>query len=172
MAHTPLKQPIDIEQMPGNLLRRCQQIAVALFLDECNAYDLTPLQFAVLSTLASRGAQDQVTLGGATALGRTTITVVVRKLEERGLLGRDKSARDQRSKIVSITAAGLELVQAVLPAVGVVQQRILAPLSEAESAQFLALLAKLADANNSYSRAPIKRQKGQPTALRAVPVKP
>jgi len=47
---------------------------------------------------------EQVTLGGATALDRTTITVLLRNLERRGLLRRDKSRRDLRSKIVTVTA--------------------------------------------------------------------
>ena len=31
---------------PGYLFRRMQQIAVAIFMEECRAYDLTPVQFA------------------------------------------------------------------------------------------------------------------------------
>src|ERR1700737_1031736 len=33
---------------PGYLFRRMQQIAVAIFIEECRAYDLTPVQFAAL----------------------------------------------------------------------------------------------------------------------------
>ncbi|TXH70123.1 MAG: MarR family transcriptional regulator [Thiothrix sp.] len=148
--------------LPGHLLRRCHQIAVAIFLDECSIYDLTPLQFAVLIVLSEQGPQDQVTLGGEIALDRTTITVVVRNLEERGLIVRDKSGRDQRSKIVSITAAGKKLLQQVLPAVEHTQARIMAPLSAEESAQLLHLLEKLAEGNNQLSRAPVRKRKIRP----------
>lgn len=145
--------------MPGHLLRRCHQIGVAIFLDACAEFDLTPLQFAVLQTLANDGAQDQVTLGGATAMDRTTITLLVRNLEQRGLLRRAKSKIDQRAKIVTITAAGKKLLQAALPAVEAAQQRILAPLSTTESGQLLKLLGKLAENNNAYSRAPEKQRR-------------
>lgn len=148
--------------LPGHLLRRCHQIAVAIFLDECSIYDLTPLQFAVLIVLSEQGSQDQVTLGGEIALDRTTITVVVRKLEERGLLVRDKSGRDQRSKIVSITPKGQALLDEVLPAVQEAQVRIMAPLSNEESAQLLTLLNKLAEGNNELSRAPVRKRKTRP----------
>lgn len=148
--------------LPGHLLRRCHQIAVAIFLDECSIYDLTPLQFAVLIVLSEQGSQDQVTLGGEIALDRTTITVVVRKLEERGLLVRDKSGRDQRSKIVSITPKGQALLDEVLPAVHEAQLRIMAPLSTEESAQLLTLLNKLAEGNNELSRAPVRKRKTRP----------
>jgi DNA-binding MarR family transcriptional regulator len=143
--------------MPGHLLRRCHQIAVAIFLDACANFDLTPLQFAVLESLYNDGSQDQVTLGGATALDRTTITVVLRNLERRGLLRREKSPRDQRSKIVTISAGGKKLLQDAMPSVEATQQRILAPLDTAETAKLLVLLEKLARNNNALSRAPERR---------------
>ena len=89
------------EHMAGHLLRRCHQIAAAIFLDECAAFELTPLQFAVLDSLLGDGPQDQVTLGGAVALDRSTISLVIGKLEQRGLVRRARSAQDQRAKIVS-----------------------------------------------------------------------
>src|ERR1700722_20277307 len=33
---------------PGYLFRRMQQIAVAIFIEECKAFDLTPVQYAAL----------------------------------------------------------------------------------------------------------------------------
>jgi DNA-binding MarR family transcriptional regulator len=147
------------EHMPGHLLRRCHQIAVAVFLDECAPFDLTPLQFAVLDALATDGPQDQVTLGGAVALDRTTISTVIRNLEQRRLLRRDRSARDQRAKIVTINAAGKKLLQQALDAVAAAQARIVAPLDAEETRQLLALLEKLATGNNTLSRAPERTQR-------------
>jgi DNA-binding MarR family transcriptional regulator len=147
------------EGMAGHLLRRCHQIAVAIFLDECEAFELTPLQFAVLDSLQANGPQDQVTLGGAVALDRTTISLVIRKLEQRELVCREKSSQDRRAKIVTITATGKDLTDAALRAVQSAQQRIVAPLDDAETGQLLQLLAKLALGNNSLSRAPEKMQR-------------
>jgi DNA-binding MarR family transcriptional regulator len=147
------------EGMAGHLLRRCHQIAVAIFLDECEALELTPLQFAVLDSLRANGPQDQVTLGGAVALDRTTISLVIRKLEQRELVRREKSPQDRRAKIVTITAFGKELADAALRAVQSAQQRIVAPLDDAETGLLLELLAKLAQGNNSLSRAPAKMRR-------------
>jgi len=140
--------------MAGHLLRRCHQIAAAIFLDECAAFELTPLQFAVLDSLLGNGPQDQVTLGGAVALDRSTISLVIRKLERRGLVQRARSEQDQRANIVTITAAGRKLVEAALGAVEAAQQRIVAPLDDNETQQLLQLLEKLAHGNNALSRAP------------------
>lgn len=149
----------DFARMPGHLLRRCHQIAVAIFLEECERLGLTPLQFAVLGSLLHDGPQDQVTLGGAAALDRTTISLVIRKLEARKLVHREKSAHDQRAKIVTITAAGKYLVNEALPAVEAAQRRILEPLDRAEAEQLVALLDKLAHGNNAASRAPVRPQR-------------
>ncbi len=115
----------NLRSAPGHLMRRCQQIAVSVFLDECRTFDLTPLQFAVLTALLKGGPEDQVHLGGALALDRTTIGVVVKNLEERGLVTRTVSEKDRRSKPVSITEAGEALIHDAIGA--------------AEAAQFIYL---------------------------------
>lgn len=142
--------------MPGHLLRRCQQIAVSLFLKECREVSLTPLQFAVLCTLAQHGPMDQARLGGLAALDRTTVGVVSRKLGANGLLTRDRSARDRRSVVLSITPEGTALMRRAMPYVRAAQERILAPLAPEERARFLNDLARIAEANNEHSRAPAR----------------
>ena len=147
----------DLRAAPGHLMRRGQQIAVSVFLDECRPWELTPLQFAVLAELHRHGPDDQVGLGGALALDRTTISVVVKKLEERGLVERCVSEKDRRSKPVSITRKGAKLIREVLPAAEAAQDRMLAPLTASERAQFIRLLGKMTNGNNSESRAPLRR---------------
>jgi len=145
---------VALTAMPGHLLRRCQQIGIAIFLEECSGLALTPLQFAVLQTLSNRGALDQVSLGGLTAMDRSSTAQVVGKLEQRKLLQRERSQTDQRAKIVSITAEGTQLLATALPRVKAAQQRIVAPLNTPEQVQLMTLLKKLAEGNNASSRAP------------------
>jgi MarR family transcriptional regulator, lower aerobic nicotinate degradation pathway regulator len=140
--------------MPGHLLRRCQQIAVAIFLDECRGADLTPLQFVTLDTLSRQGALDKATLGGEVALDRTTVAVVAKNLEERGLVSSRDSEEDRRARLIEITQAGKALVDEVTSDVMRAQQRILSPLGPREQAEFVRLLTKMADTNNMLSRAP------------------
>ncbi|SMX51252.1 MarR family winged helix-turn-helix transcriptional regulator [Actibacterium lipolyticum] len=153
---------LSLKDLPGHLLRRCHQISVGLFLEECEAFDLTPLQFAVLQNLINGGPQDQVTLAGRSALDRTTIAVVVSKLEGRGLVTRAQSEKDRRSKIVSITPKGRALAQSCAPAVLKAQTRTVAPLTDEEAETLITLLHKLADGNNAASRAPFKERKKAP----------
>lgn len=146
--------PVPVVEMPGHLLRRCQQIAVSIFLQEARDFDLTPLQYAVLATLDQHGALDQGRLGGLTALDRTTIGVVIAKLEGRGLVARRRAEADRRFNAVTCTEAGRALLHRAEAAVATAQERILAPLAAGERRQFLGFLRRIAEENNDESRAP------------------
>ncbi|QOR37970.1 MarR family transcriptional regulator [Billgrantia diversa] len=154
MASNPLSQA---NTMPGNLLRRCHQISVAIFLRQCEAHNLTQLQYVTLAALEELGPVDQITLGSHTALDRNTVAVVVKKLEERGLLIRQRSQADLRSKQVSLTEEGRRLRRSAEPAVANVQEELLFPLSENEKKTLCKLLQKLATENNHLSRVPIRK---------------
>ncbi len=138
--------------MPGNLLRRCHQISVALFLKHCDAVGLTQLQYAALVALEEKGPLDQITLGGYTAMDRNTIALIVRKLEERGSVTRVRNSQDRRAVIVTLTEAGAALRAEAESAVRRVQEDIIAPLSDPEREQLGLLLSKIAQAHNDQSR--------------------
>ncbi len=142
--------------MPGHLLRRFQQIAVSMFLKECRNLDLTPLQFAAMAALRDCAPVDQATLGGMVALDRTTVGLVLGKLEARGLVARTVSSRDRRARLVRLTSAGEDLVDAARPAVERVQDQLLAPLAPEDRARLVTLMRTVVDAHNEESRAPLK----------------
>jgi DNA-binding MarR family transcriptional regulator len=146
----------EVRDMPGHMLRRFQQIAVSIFLKDCKAFDLTPVQFSVLAALSQASPLDQIRLSGLVALDRTTISLTVRRLEERGLVARQVSEKDRRAKLIRLTEAGRAFTEAVLPTVRAVQDKILAPLSASERELFRALLNKAVEANNQQSRAPLR----------------
>jgi len=146
----------EITEMPGHLLRRCQQIAVSIFMQECAGSALTPLQYIALSALDHHGELDQNRLGGLVALDRTTIGKVITKLEERGLVARRRSTDDRRFNAITCTAAGRDLLERVRPAVEAAQERMLAPLEPEERARFLGYLKRVAEVNNAQSRAPLR----------------
>jgi DNA-binding MarR family transcriptional regulator len=146
----------EVRDMPGHMLRRFQQIAVSIFLKDCKAFDLTPVQFSVLAALSQASPLDQIRLSGLVALDRTTISLTVRRLEERGLVARQVSEKDRRAKLIRLTGAGRAFTEAVLPTVRAVQDKILAPLSASERELFRALLNKAVEANNQQSRAPLR----------------
>jgi hypothetical protein len=56
-----------LDQRPGFLIRRLHQIHVALFQKNCAAFEITPLQYSLLSALAKRGTADQTALAADVA---------------------------------------------------------------------------------------------------------
>jgi hypothetical protein len=67
-------RPWPLSERPGFLIRRLHQIHVALFQDACGEFEVTPLQYSLLSALAARKTADQTTLAADIALDRTTTT--------------------------------------------------------------------------------------------------
>ncbi len=75
-----------LSQRPGFLIRRLQQIHVALFQEACGQFEVTPLQYSLLSALAARETADQTTLAADIALDRTTTTGALKRLAARKLI--------------------------------------------------------------------------------------
>jgi len=146
----------DVRRSPGHLIRRCQQIAVAVFLDEFRELALTPMQFAALSTIAARPGLDQRALVNAIAIDRSTVGAVLQALETRGLVRRLTPRHNQRVKQLFPTPDGEDALRRSADRLARVDERLLAPLTKDEAAQLLRLLGQLADGNNDHSRAPLK----------------
>jgi DNA-binding MarR family transcriptional regulator len=147
-----------MKDMPGHLARRFQQIAVAVFLAEVEAagFDLTPVQYAALAAIAANPSIDQITLAGLIAYDRTTITGVIDRLAQKGLVVRQASARDRRSRELLITAEGRRTLDAITPAVEAAQRLMVRGLSDAEARELVRLMQKAIAAGNELSRAPLR----------------
>ncbi|CAN7536332.1 MarR family transcriptional regulator [Bradyrhizobium sp. LjRoot220] len=147
----------DNNDKPGHLARRFQQIAVAVFhaaVEEAG-FDLTPVQYAALTTVAMQPGIDQATLAGLIAYDRTTITGVVDRLVQKGLVVRQPS-RDRRAHALEITDEGHRTLEGIEPVVESAQQIMLAGLSRDEAATLMQLLRKAIAAGNELSRAPFR----------------
>jgi MarR family transcriptional regulator, temperature-dependent positive regulator of motility len=145
-------------EMPGHLARRFQQIAVAVFLAEVEeaGFDLTPVQYAALAAIRANPRIDQVTLAGLIAYDRTTITGVVDRLVQKGLLLRHASSRDRRARELQITEAGRLTLRRITPVVEAAQRTMLRGLTVKEGAELMRLLRKAIAAGNDLSRAPLR----------------
>jgi DNA-binding MarR family transcriptional regulator len=141
---------------PGHLIRRCQQIAVALFIEEAGAsgFDITPVQYAALVAIQDNPDIEATTLSALIALDRSTLGDVIERLVGKGLVERAPDAQDRRVKRLRATREGARVAAAIEPAVERAQARILAPLAAADRKRFLALLEQVVDINNVHSRAP------------------
>jgi DNA-binding MarR family transcriptional regulator len=144
----------DLTDFPGHQIRRLQQIAVAIFLQETEPYGITPVQSAAMITANNSSGMDQRTLARTIGFDTSTIAGVIDRLEARGLMRRSMSKLDARVRLVTLTNKGRELLETLMPSVNRAQERMLAPLSKAERKEFMRMLCKLVATNNDLSRAP------------------
>ncbi len=145
---------VDLAERPGHQIRRLQQIAVAIFLQETAAHGVTPVQYAALQTIAGSPGIDQRRLAAAIGFDTSTIAGVIDRLAVRGLVRRVAAAGDRRVRQLLPTEAGQAVLAALVPDMLRAQERMLAPLPKAERAEFMRMLRTLVAANNGRSRAP------------------
>ncbi|MGY8816026.1 MAG: MarR family winged helix-turn-helix transcriptional regulator [Gammaproteobacteria bacterium] len=142
---------------PGHLIRRCQQIHVGLFLQECKIFNLTPIQFSTLNVLSHVDGIEQAALAGYVALDRSSAGEVLMRLEKRGLVKRKKSKEDGRIKLLYLTKKGENLVEKSTEYVLKAQKRMLDPLTKKEQKIFQHFLERIANFHNESSRAPLTK---------------
>jgi DNA-binding MarR family transcriptional regulator len=143
---------------PGYLFRRMQQIAVAIFVEECKAFDLTPVQYAALIAIHTHPGIDATRLSAVIAFDRSTLGSVIERLEAKKLIERRPSPEDKRIKLLDLTRAGTALLRDITPSVDRAQMRMLQPLKPGDRKTLLALLTQLVDLNNEASRVPLRAE--------------
>ena len=154
-------QPVTMDAVytkPGYLFRRMQQIAVAIFVEECKACDLTPVQYASLVSIRSHPGIDATRLSAVIAFDRSTLGSVIERLEAKKLIERKPSGGDKRVKLLYLTRAGVTLLRDIKPSVDRAQARMLQPLKAADRKTLMALLTQLVDLNNESSRVPLRAE--------------
>ncbi|OPF62797.1 MarR family winged helix-turn-helix transcriptional regulator [Hydrogenophaga sp. H7] len=132
---------MDSLDMAGHLIRRLHQLSTQVFVQRTQAagFDLTPVQFAALDAIGHHPGTDQATVAELIAYDRATIGGVIERLEQKGWVDRVVSERDRRARVLSLTAEGERILQALVPVVRNLQNEILQALGEADRARFLRL---------------------------------
>jgi DNA-binding MarR family transcriptional regulator len=148
-----LMERLPLWRRPGYLVRRLHQIHSALFFEECQAFEITPVQYGVLTTLSLNPGLDQARLAAEVGIDRTNVADVLARLAQRGLVQRQRSAADRRAVLARLTPEGARVARAMLGAMKRAQERLLEPLDAAEREVFLGMLLRLVDANNASGRA-------------------
>lgn len=105
-------------------------------------FDLTPQQYNVLRLLRSEHPESQPTLALADRLVSKApdITRMLDKLEQRGLIARERPASDRRIVRVAITPAGLTLLESIMEPLHECHRQQLGHLPAADLHQLVNLL--------------------------------
>lgn len=137
----------SFRRMPGHLIRRAHQASSAIFAQEIarEGLDLTPFQFAALSTIAAEPGLDQASVSARAAVDRATIGGVIDRLVDKGLVARQVSQADRRARVLTLTDSGADVLMRVQAAIIAVQDALCAGLSDPDRATLTALLQRVAD---------------------------
>lgn len=153
--------PITIDAVyaaPGYLFRRMQQIAVSIFMEECKAFDLTPVQYAALIAIHTHPGIDATRLSAVIAFDRSTLGSVIERLQAKDFVERKPAPEDKRIKLLYLTKSGAAILREIIPAVERAQARMLEPLKPADRKTLMGLMSQLVDLNNEASRVPLRAE--------------
>ena len=137
---------VDLDFLPftiGYFLRRLQQAYKGHFLTCTPGLDLAPKDVAALFIVARNPGVSPTQFGAAMAIDGAMTSLLLAALERRGLLKREKSIADGRSRIIFLTKDGAALINKLRRTVASVDSQFTAGLTENERSQLLDLLARL-----------------------------
>ena len=154
----------DLYIKPGHLIRRMQQIAVAIFVEECADFDLTSVQYASLVGIRENPGIDATRLSSVIFFDRATLGNVLERLESKGLIYRTGRPGDKRIKVLNLTDMGRKVLNDVTPFVERAQVRMLETLAEPDRAKLIDLLKGLVASADATSRdlPPVEAQRATP----------
>jgi len=149
----------DLRTAPGHLIRRAQQRAVDLFVEEVDEGGPTPRQFAILLSVRQNPGVNQTDLVRLTGIDRSTLTEILRRMDTCNWLQRNRRPTDQRTNALHLLPAGEAALDTAFAAVERAQTRILEPIAESERSEVLHVLKRLAGLARGAS--PVRRQRTQ-----------
>lgn len=122
--------------------------------DACHAHALRSIEnlgmcysdFAVLECLMHKGSLPVNTIGQKISLTSGSITTAVDRLEARGLVERQNSKTDRRTRLVSLTPDGKRLIEESFRKHETDMEDIAQSLTDAERQSLLKLVKKLGKA--------------------------
>ncbi|MEA3321890.1 MAG: MarR family transcriptional regulator [Bacillota bacterium] len=107
------------------------------------SFNLNPTEFAVLELLYHKGEQPLQQIGGKILLASGSITYVVDKLENKGLLARKACPKDRRVTYAQITDEGKQLLNEIFPKHEQHIHTLVDGLTQQEKEQAIQLMKKL-----------------------------
>src|SRR5215468_7553875 len=150
--HDPLE---ELYRRPGFMIRRVHQIAVSLFIEETGKLGVTNRQYGILFVLKHRPGIDQISVANLLGLDRSTTGMVLKKLEQDGLVMRSVDAHDRRRHSLQLTKSGEKLLSQLTEPARKAQARVLSAFTPREQELFLELLDKFVRTFNDSTRVPL-----------------
>ena len=107
-------------------------------------YSLRKVEYSLLMLVLANGPLSPKRLGQALALSAPNLTLLLDRLQERGLIRRERSPLDGRSQNIVLTATGRQLADDTAAAAAPMEAELSDRLSRAERLMLIELLRKVA----------------------------
>jgi DNA-binding MarR family transcriptional regulator len=151
--HAASSDNYSFSQQIGHLLRRAYQRHVAIFQQTIPDAQLTAAQFVVMCAIRECGSCSLTEIVKATAIDQATVRGIIERLKSRGLIEISHDASDRRKVLVTLSAAGLELVENTVPFAERITESTFGDLNPAERIALLYTLRKMSDFDEDDSTA-------------------
>lgn len=136
--------PHDTRRALPIALLRAREAVMARFRPVLAAHDVTEQQWRVIRVLAERSPLDASEAAEHACVLAPSLTRIIKALEDRALITREKDAGDGRRVLLALAPAGTELIRAVTPESRTVYAEIEARYGHDRLEQLLDLLGELA----------------------------
>ena len=143
---------VPIRRVIAPLVRRLQQICQSVIAEVLADAGLVQLEYALLVFVDDVPGISQQTLSDALGIDRNNVSLIVDRLEARGLLKRSVNSADRRARELTITPQGKKLWRRFQPKIRAANSDILACLNAGEKEQFLDMLVRVVGANKMHAR--------------------
>jgi len=132
-----------LEDQELHLIHRAGQVADMLLTKALEDLSITPRQLAILSAVGQLGECSQTDIIDFTAIDRSTVADLVRRLVERGLVTRQRLEHDNRIYGVTLTSEGEALREKGTAREVDCERELLSALSSADAIVFRASLESI-----------------------------
>ncbi len=132
-----LLHDFELAQVASHLLRRAHFRAEDIYSQTAGRLGLTPRQKALLIAAYRNPGANQTVLADMIALDPNSLAEMVTRMVREGLLRRMRAPQDARSKSISITKAGIEILKRIMPLDARVETDVLLPIPAEHRELFL-----------------------------------
>ena len=140
------EQPLDQSTLQGLVGYNCRRAYInilPLFEKRMAKYELRPVDFSVLSLLKANPNINQKRLSAAVNVSPPNLAILLDRLQDRGLLLRQRSPLDRRSQTLALTPAGQAMCTKAEKTASELETDATSALTDAERAQLIKLLQKI-----------------------------
>lgn len=136
-------EPYILEDQIGYVLRLAMQRHTAIFLSKM-VDGLTQAQFATLARLYREGECAQTELGRLISFDPATMNGIVGRMKQRKLIASKRSTADKRTRVLSLTKEGRQVVERAIPTARSATEETLSSITKEEAALAISVLKRLA----------------------------